>query len=457
MLNKIALKLKGNSDKSQLLRGGIGVLSIKVISTGLGLISSIILTRALGVEQFGIYTYIFALIALLAVPAQFGMTTLVIRETARAEAGKAWGLMKGLWAWTNLTSLALSALIITLCVVYINFVPTSSTLDKNSYLLALISIPFIALSSLRGAALQGLRKIVKGQLPENIIRPLFMIVMVGVVWYYSDTGLQAFDAILYSVIATVIAFIIGAGLLLKEKPKEVNRLQTMEYKTSEWFKSIIPLSLLEGVFIINSQTDLVMLGMFANETEVGIYRVAFQGAALTTLGLTAVASMAMPYMARYHSQNRIDKLAYLSVMSARASMLLALPALLLFAFFGKELLLLFFGESFADSYSILLILTGSQFLNAFFGTSGRILNMAGLEKVTLKAMLLSTVINIVLNAALIPIYGAAGAAVATASSIVIRNIILWIVVRKTLGIDCTALGLFHKRFLYSGFKDTTKL
>lgn len=449
MLNKIALKLKGNSDKSQLLRGGIGVLSIKVISTGLGLISSIILTRALGVEQFGIYTYIFALIALLTVPAQFGMTTLVIRETAKTEASKNWGLMKGLWAWTNLTSLALSAVIITLCIIYINFAPVSATLDKNSYLLALISIPFIALSNLRGAALQGLRKIVKGQLPENIIRPLFMIAMVGLAWYYSDTGLQAFDAVLYSVIATVIAFVIGAGLLLKEKPKEVNRLQTMEYKTPEWFKSIIPLSLLEGVLIINSQTDLLMLGMFANETEVGLYRVAFQGAALTTLGLTAVASMAMPYMARYHSQNRIDKLAYLSVMSARASMLLALPALLLFAFFGKAILLLFFGESFADSYIVLLILTISQFLNAFFGTSGRILNMAGLEKLSLKTMVLATVVNLILNAILIPNYGAAGAALATAISIVLRNFILWAVVYKIFGIDSTALGLLHKKSIHS--------
>src|SRR5690554_7004830 len=43
-----------------------------------------------------------------------------------------------------------------------------------------------------------------------------------------------------------------------------------------WFKSIIPLSLLEGVLIINSQTDILMLGMLGNETEVGLYRIAFQ-------------------------------------------------------------------------------------------------------------------------------------------------------------------------------------
>lgn len=442
-------KLKGNSDKSQLLRGGIGVLGIKVISTGLGLISSVVLTRALGIEQFGIYTYIFALIALLVVPAQFGMTTLVIRETAKAEANKAWGLMKGLWAWTNSISLSLSVVIIALCIAYTFLIPNnSSLLEKNSYLLALVSIPFIALNSLRGAALQGLRKIIKGQLPESLIRPLLMIGMISVAWYYSEAGLEAFDAVLYSVVATVFAFVIGAGLLLKEKPKEVNRSQAMEYKKKEWFKSIIPLSLLEGVLIINSQTDILMLGMLGNETEVGLYQIAFQGAALTTLGLTAVASMTMPYMARYHTQNRVDKLAQLSVMSARASMLLALPALLLFAFFGKEILLFFFGESFVGGYIILLVLAMSQFINAFFGTSGRILNMAGLERLSLTTMVVATIVNIALNAALIPIYGAGGAALATAFSIVIRNIILWVIVYKHFGIDSTALGLFHKKALF---------
>lgn len=449
-LQTIKAKLTGQSDKSRLLRGGIGALAIKIVSTLLGLVSSIVLTRALGVEQFGAYTYVFSLIALLSVPTQFGMTTLVVRETAKAEANKTWGVMKGLWKWTNLVSLGLSVVIITLCFIYINFIPsTSSTLDKSSYLLALVSLPFIALSSLRSASLQGLRKIVKGQTPESLIKPFSMITMVAIAWYYSDVGLQASDAVFYNVVATVFAFIIGIGLLQREKPNEVNRQQVTEYKKEEWIKSVIPLSLLQGVLVINSQTDLLMLGMFANEIEVGLYRVAFQGAALTTLGLTAVASMAMPYMARYHSQSRIDKLAYLSVMSARASMLLALPALIVFAFYGKELLSLLFGESFAGSYMILLILTGSQFLNAFFGTSGRVLNMSGLENVTLKTMFLATAVNVLLNAVLIPFYGAVGAAVATATSIVLRNIILWVVLRELVGIDSTALGCFHKKEIYA--------
>lgn len=446
MFDKLIRRFKGNSDKSKLVRGGIGALAVQVISTALGLISSIVLTRALGLEQFGIYTYTFALVALLAVPAQFGMTTLVIRETAKAEVNKAWGLMKGLWVWTNLTSLVLSFLIIIICIYYISYTSNSSgLLEEKIYLLALVSIPFIALSNLRGAALQGLRKIIKGQLPESIIRPFFMILLVVSAWYYSGAELQAFDAVLYNVISTVIAFLIGAGLLLKEKPKEIDHLQTSEYKQKEWFKSIIPLSLLDGVLIINSQTDILMLGMFGNEIEVGLYRIAFQGAALTTLGLTAVASMVMPYMAHYHAQNKIDKLAYLSVMSARASMLFAFPALLLFVFFGKEILVFFFGENFVDSYVILLILTCSQFINAFFGASGRLLNMAGLEKLTFKTMALAAVVNIILNAILIPLYGAFGAAVATAASIVVRNIMLWVIVYKYFGVDSTALGFFNKK------------
>jgi O-antigen/teichoic acid export membrane protein len=51
---------------------------------------------------------------------------------------------------------------------------------------------------------------------------------------------------------------------------------------------------------------------------------------------------------------------------------------------------------------------------------------------------LSAVANVVLNAALIPIWGTTGAAIATAASIAAWNIILVIQVRRRLGIRTTA-------------------
>jgi O-antigen/teichoic acid export membrane protein len=65
--------------------------------------------------------------------------------------------------------------------------------------------------------------------------------------------------------------------------------------------------------------------------------------------------------------------------------------------------------------------------------------MTGNERETVKGVGISTVINVVLNIALIPRYGSVGAAVATAASIVIWNLLLFRAVWVRLGIRSTAI------------------
>lgn len=444
---KLISTLKGDGNRAQLLRGGAGALILKVLNIVLALAASIVLTRILGVEQFGIYTFVFSIIVLLMVPAQFGMTTLVVRETAKAEAEKNWGLLTGLWRWTNSTAIGISLVIIIICVLYVKIfaMSTHEITNINAFLYALIAIPFIALSNLRGAALQGLRKIIQGQLPESIIRPLLLIILLLAVAAFSAKAVIAKDAVLVNVVATVIAFIVGAWLLRRYKPSQMLLKPQPQYKSKLWLKSIIPLSLLEGVSIINLQTDIVMLGLLGTTVDVGLYRVASQGAMITTLGLTAVAMAVMPFFTRFYVQGDLIKLSRSAVISARASMLLAIPASLVFIFYGDSVLTLVFGEDFTKGYAILVILTCVQLINAMFGTSGRLLNMTGHEQDTLKGMTAAALCNVLLNFILIPLYGAEGAAWATGSSILLRNIILWLMVYQRLGIDTSVFGVFHNK------------
>ena len=439
--------LKGDGNRAQLLRGGAGALILKILNIVLALSASIVLTRTLGAEQFGVYTFIFSIIVLLMVPAQFGMTTLVVRETAKAEAEENWGLLRGLWRWTSSTAMATSIVIMLLCAVYVKGFATHiyAATSTDAFLYALIAIPFIALSSLRGAALQGLRKIVQGQLPESILRPLLLIIILLTVVLFSPKTISAKDAVLVNVASTVIAFAVGAWLLRREKPRQLLLKPQPQYKSKAWLKSILPLSLLEGVGIINVQTDIVMLGLLGTTVDVGLYRVASQGAMITTLGLTAVAMAVMPFFTRFYAQGDLIKLSRTAVISARASMLLAVPAALVFIFYGDSVLTLAFGQDFAKGYAVLVILTVVQLINAMFGTSGRLLNMTGHEQDTLKGMAAAAVCNVLLNFMLIPLYGAEGAAWATGSSILLRNIILWSMVYHRLGIDTSIFGIFHNQ------------
>lgn len=446
MISKTTSLLKGNGDRAQLLRGGSGALLLKVLNIALTLGLTIVLTRTLGTELFGIYTYIFAIIALLAVPAQFGMTTLIVRETVKAESQEDWGLLKGVWHWANISTIIISTMLVALSLLYANFFTNSKALtNDNAFLYATLAIPFIALSALRSSSLQGLRKVVQSQLPESIVRPLLLISFFGIYWFFFSKVFSSEVAVVLNVASILLSFIFGAWLLHRNAPMELLSKPNPKYKTKEWVKSIIPFSLMEGVSVINTQTDIVMLGIFGSVIDVGFYRVASQGALITTVGLTAVAMASMPFFARFYAQGDLFKLSKVAVITARISMLLAIPLSLLFIFYGDIVLSIFFGKEFSEGYLILIILTVVQLINAMFGTSGRILNMTGYEKDTLNGMLVATLCNIVLNFVLIPLHGAQGAAWATGTSILLRNIMLWFMVHRRLGIDTSMFGIFHNK------------
>ena len=117
---------------------------------------------------------------------------------------------------------------------------------------------------------------------------------------------------------------------------------------------------------------------------------------------------------------------------------------MVFYFFGTEILGLIFGSEYVVGYRALLIISLGQAVNAFFGSSISILTMSGNEKFVIKGMSLSTIINVVLNLALIPHLGIDGAALGATTALLVWNIYLWIVIKKQLNIDCTFFGLIRR-------------
>ena len=76
-------------------------LGLKVTYAGLTFLATILLVRLLGAAAYGVFAYIFALITVLSIPAQFGLPPLVLRETAKGIARKDAALVKGIWVWAG--------------------------------------------------------------------------------------------------------------------------------------------------------------------------------------------------------------------------------------------------------------------------------------------------------------------------------------------------------------------
>lgn len=93
--------LAGTGLKSELVRGGIGSLTLKAAYILLTFFTSVTLARLLGADGYGVYTYILALVYLFTIPVEFGFPNLVVRETAKFMVKQEWGMIQGVWRWTG--------------------------------------------------------------------------------------------------------------------------------------------------------------------------------------------------------------------------------------------------------------------------------------------------------------------------------------------------------------------
>jgi len=95
----------------------------------------------------------------------------------------------------------------------------ASVVDILTFIWASFLLPFIALSQIRGAVLQGLRHVVQGQIPESVIRPgLFM----ALIFLWSLVSpLRSWSAMALQVGAAIAAFAVGLALLVRYIPAEV--------------------------------------------------------------------------------------------------------------------------------------------------------------------------------------------------------------------------------------------
>lgn len=148
----------------------------------------------------------------------------------------------------------------------------------------------------------------------------------------------------------------------------------------------------------------------------------------------------MPQMSRLYAAGDMEALQRLATTSARWILLAGLFAATVLTLFGNLFIAFIFGRIYETAYPALIILTVGQLFNAAFGSVGVLLNMSGHERDTLIGVAIACSMNIALNFVLIPPLGILGAAIATASTLVLWNILLWRKVKKRLDISSLALS-----------------
>lgn len=178
----------------------------------------------LGAEGYGLYTYTYALVMLVALPAQARLPNLVLRETARGMAQGRPDVMQGIWRWAGRAAVLLSIVLVLLPgTVLLLYRGARMELQEWTLAWAVALVPLVALGNLRGAALRGVGHKVTGQLPEFVIRPgLFLMLALGFALDRAGSVSPPMALALREV-AAAIGFGVGVWLLWKHVPPAVRQ------------------------------------------------------------------------------------------------------------------------------------------------------------------------------------------------------------------------------------------
>ncbi len=403
---------------------------------------SVILARKLGPAGYGVYSFAIAIIMLIAIPAQSGVPQLTVRETAKAQTRKDWNLLCGLWRWGDrfVISLSLVVIVIVMLLVYVS----SLSQDERwkTVFFGLILIPLIALTNVRGAAIRGLKNVILGQLPEYVLRPLFLICGV-VLGFYAFPEMMVDNpqnVMIIHAAAAGVSLVTTSCLLWLLRPAEIDTVDVPSFEREYWRRAILPLTLVAGFHFFNSNIDLIMLGVFRDSEEVGVYRVVTSVGLFVIFGLQAIVLVMQPHIAKLYAERDIVNLQKIVTISSRVVFVSAILPSVLFVVVGEDVLGLVFGEDYKQGSNALIFLVIAQLVNAGVGAVGMLLDMTGHERDTMHGVAIAAAINFFLNLLLIPMYGMEGAAIASGVSMISWNLMLRRKVKKRLGVESSVIS-----------------
>jgi O-antigen/teichoic acid export membrane protein len=178
--------------------------------------------------------------------------------------------------------------------------------------------------------------------------------------------------------------------------------------------------------------DVLMLGVLATNTDVGVYKIAAGLAAFGTLPSNAVASMFNPFIAELVYVGETERLDALLKTVTRWLVVVSAPVYLVLLVL-PDVILGVYDAAYAAALVPLLLLVGGQAIQTACAPTMRLIPMSGHAVLNLVNGVVALALNIGLNAWLIPTMGAQGAAWATGITLALWSIWRVVEVRWLLG------------------------
>ncbi len=417
-----------------LTKGALVILVGTFASKFLTYVYRLIIAR-IGTKEYGVVSLALAIAGFLTMISLFGLDIGVFRYVSYYLGKKDFKKIKQTLIFSSKFNLFLSLTLSFL--LFILSDPIAVHIFKTKQLgiiLKIISfmIPFDTLRTVFLRVIRGFKlvkyEVYSQHIGESITKILFTILFIYM-------GLNVYGAALAYVLSIFFSFLLVIFFFHQKISSFISiKLTSNEGIGRELLLYSWPLLLTGLLSMFLSWTDTLMIGFFRDAASVGVYNSALPTAHLTTALSKSMVVVFLPVISLLYVKRKLSE--FENVFNTMFRWILAITILptLLFVIFPKQILYIFFGESYAAGKAALAILSICFFISNFSDMPRDILLLVKKTKTIFFVNFIGVILNIILNVILIPIYGINGAAFSTGFSFVLITLLYYLLIYKEMPI-----------------------
>ena len=393
------------------------LLISQIIASICGFIWTIIIARYLGVNDYGVLGFAISLTGILAVTADLGISTHVVRHIATdyESAPKYFGNvipLKGL--------LSIGTFLLTLIILIIL---KSNQLTITITLLFTIETIIKSFIVFFNGCFQAFEK-GKYQGVGNTILNLILLIFI-LISVFTNLGLYGivFSYILANLIALGYAYIV-LNKHLTHPQYEFDRIFN-----NSIIKSSLPFAIGGILISIYYSIDMVMLSNLVGDYPTGIYNAAYKLISVLTLFYSAYTAVIFPVMSKLFKNNKETLMIYYEK-SIKYLLLIMIPLAHSIVIYSSDIIQLIYGHEYIEASKPLSILIWTVCLLFISGVGSTLINASHQEMAGLKLCAIAAIFNITFNFFMIPFFSYIGAAITTVLSDLLIVILQLIIIYK---------------------------
>lgn len=410
----------------QLLAGSVWAFLAKVVGITTALTVNALLARLLEPDEFGIYFLASSIVVVSSIVASLGMNNVIVRllgESHSVDQGQLSRIIIVRCASIALFGAAFAALLIS--------GPPGQWLAERVFASQLlmsctgwIAVWMIALTaqSILTEAHRGLKDFRMSAILGGPIAGigLVMILLASVVL---GIELNLKTAISLSALSTLAVAPLGIWLIRKKTAAASGRFQL---RPLELASIAVPILITNITLTALNQSDIWIVGIFLEKTDIALYGSALQLASLIGFPLLILNSVVPPYVAELYKLDQHDQLQRELRRAAGIATYAAVAGFLLVALLSAHLLRIVYGDFYQQAATVLVIIAVGRLASVCTGPCGIVLLMTGFHQVMMWINILAGATSVFLMILVARPFGLQGIAAVAAVMIIAQNVaMLW--------------------------------